>query len=505
MPGLFGNLTLAAKALQAHQVALEVTGRNIANVNNAEYSRQRVLLGDRYSVETPNGPEGSGVEVLEVQQLRDALLDRQVIRQASDKASLEAQQGALSDAELALGDRVDNSTTPTSITDTAFSSSGIGGALDDFFNSFETLAASPSEIPSRDAAIQSAQILSDRLNNADGRIASLQGDMEMQLKADVERANALLVDIARLNAEIRQGDTRNSGGAADLIDRRQSKLEELATIAKFDLSNPVDAPNVVDVSLGGFLLVSYGKNPNGPTPLQYEVATPAADGSYPRSTTLDANGNLVPTKGKLKINGVDVTSSLTSGAMHGRYTALTGGMTLLRYQIYNLADQISKSVNAVYTPAGAAATGSFFVTTPTSGVMSVDAGITAASLATGATADPTGVNTNSGDNSFIRAIADLRKKIYSAAAGDNLTGKLGDYVRTAVSTLAQNLKSVNARADEAKVIDTSIRAQRDSVSGVSLDEETTNMMRYQRAYQANAKVISVLDSMLDSVINSMIR
>jgi len=265
---------------------------------------------------------------------------------------------------------------------------------------------------------------------------------------------------------------------------------------------------MVDVSLGGFLLVSYGKNPNGATPLQYEVATPAADGSYPRSTTVDANGNLVPTKGKLKINGVDVTTNLTSGAMYGRYTAVTGSMTLLRYQIYNLAKQISESVNTVYTPAVPAGTGSFFVTNPTSGVLSVDAGITAATLATGAKADPTGVNTNSGDNSFIRAIADLRKRNYSKTDLDNvtgITGKLGDYVRTTVSTLAQSLKSVNARADEAKVIDTSIRAQRDAVSGVSLDEETTNMMRYQRAYQANAKVISVLDSMLDSVINSMIR
>ena len=503
MPGLFGSLTLSAKALQAQQTALEVTGRNIGNVNNPEYARQRVILGERYSVPTSFGPEGTGVELLQVQQIRDALLDRQVVRQISDRSSLDAQEAALKDTELALGDRVDNATTPTSVTDTSFSTSGISGALDDFFNSFETLSTSPAEIPNRDAAIQSAQILADRFNLADERIAHLQTDSESQIKSDVERVNLILNDIARLNAEIRQAGAAETGGAADLIDKRQAKLEQLAALGKFELSSPTDAPNQVDVSLGGFLLVTYGVTPNGPNPLLYTSATPATSaGLYPQSS---ATGF---TKGKLSINGVDVTSNLTGGSIQGRINAITGGMTTLRSQLKTMADQITTAVNAQYAQddgTGNGTTVSFFSTTPTSGLMQVNTSLTSANLATGANANPLGTNTNAGDNSYVKGIAGLRKTIFSTAAGDKITGKLGDYIRTSIATLAQNIKSVGTRAEEAKVIDTAIRAQRDSVSGVSLDEETTNILRFQRAYQANAKVISVLDTMLDAVINSMVR
>jgi flagellar hook-associated protein 1 FlgK len=510
MPGLFGNLTSAAKALQAHQVAIEVTGRNIANVNNPEYARQRVLMGDRFSVATSNGPEGSGVEVLEVQQLRDALLDRQVIHQISDKEGLLAQQTALSNAELALGDRVDAASTPTSVTDASSSALGIGGALDDLFNSFDTLSASPTEVPVREAAIQSAQILADRINTADSRLSSLQSDLELQLKSDVDKANALLVDIARLNAEIRQADSRQSGGAADLVDRRQSKLEALAGLGNFVLSAPFDARNQVDVSLGGQLLVTYGLTPKGPNPLSYQNATPLVNGTFPLTS---ATGFV---QGAFMLSGINVTSSLTSGAMAGRYSAMTGGISTLRNQLKTFSDQISTAVNSKYSPNGTSGPGAFFAGTPTSGLLQVSATLTSANLATGPLSDPTNpaltpATSNAGDNTFIKNIAALRRAIFSTAGiiapgtPDKLTGKLGDYIRSVVSSLGQTLKSVNTRAEESTVIDTAIRAQRDAVSGVSLDEETTNLMRYQRAYQANAKVISVIDTMLESLINSMVR
>ncbi|MEK0444905.1 MAG: Flagellar hook-associated protein 1 [Verrucomicrobiota bacterium] len=504
MPGLFGNLTLAAKALQAQQVAIGVTGRNIANVNNPEYARQRVLMGDRYSVATSTGPEGTGVEVLQVQQLRDTLLDRQVVRQASDTQFLKAQEAALSNAELALGDRIDAASTPTSVNDTTNSTTGIGGALDDFFNAMETLAASPSEVPVRDAAIQSAKILADRINNADGRLSLIQDDLELQIRADLDKANGLLRDIARLNGEIRDADSRTSGGAADLIDRRQKKLEDLSSILRFDLSTPTEAPNQVEISLGGQVLVTYGVMPKGDDPLVYTPTSPRSNGTYP----------IAPTSlGKFSISGVDITSTLTSGSAYGRYLAMTGytsgstavstgSVAWLRSQLDTFSKQLSSAVKAKYNNQD------FFLSTPSAGLLlEVKSTLTSSTLVTG----PSG---NAGDSAYIKSIASLRRGVFSTTPGsalvdttngDKINGKLGDYVRTTIGMLAQNLRSISTRADEAGVIDSAIRVQRDSVSGVSLDEETTNMMQYQRAYQANAKVISVLDTLLESIINSMIR
>jgi flagellar hook-associated protein 1 FlgK len=507
MPGLFGSLNQAAKALQAQQVAIQVTGRNVANVNNPEYSRQRVLMGERFSVSTPTGPEGSGLEVLGVQQLRDTLLDRQVIRQAGELEGWTALQNALQNAELALGDKVDATNTPTSVADTSISASGLTGALDDFFKSMETLATSPSEVPLRDAAIQSAAIFSDRINNADNRLAILQDDLERQLSADAEKANFLLQNIALLNSQIRDTGSTISGGAADLIDRRQSQLEELGKLVNFEAEIPLDAPNVINVKVGGQVLVNYGVLPKGPNPIGYVAATPNTAGLYPANPT---------TPGMITISGANSSSLVSAGGMWGRYSAITGVVSQLRGKLSTLSLQLAEAVNSKYTPESAM---EFFQTGNVTGLIRVNPLLKGGTLATGPKADPSATgtdgvhsNTVAGDNSYIKAITNIRTAVFSTAlvppagaTAGRLDGSLKDFVRTTVSSLAQSVQSANTRAEESGVIDSSLRAQRDSVSGVSLDEETTNLMQYQRAYQANAKVISVLDAMLDSLINSMVR
>jgi flagellar hook-associated protein 1 FlgK len=90
------------------------------------------------------------------------------------------------------------------------------------------------------------------------------------------------------------------------------------------------------------------------------------------------------------------------------------------------------------------------------------------------------------------------------SGGGNLNAKFGDYARNLLTGLAQTIGTITTRADESNVVDTALRIQRDSVSGVSLDEETADLLRFQKAYQANAKVISVIDEMLTSLI-SMVR
>jgi flagellar hook-associated protein FlgK len=96
----------------------------------------------------------------------------------------------------------------------------------------------------------------------------------------------------------------------------------------------------------------------------------------------------------------------------------------------------------------------------------------------------------------------------SAPSGDTLTfevnSKLLDYARGMVTDIAVSAQAASSRLEEATVLETALRTQRDSVSAVSLDEETTDLLRFQKAYQANAKVISVIDEMLQSLI-AMVR
>jgi flagellar hook-associated protein 1 FlgK len=466
MPGLFGNLSLASKALMAHQAAIQVTSRNIANVNNPEHARQRVIMGDRAFVPTAQGPEGTGVEVLTVEQMRDAFLDKQVVRQIADEASLQAQSDALTNAELAMGDRIDRSTDPASVQDVTKSTSGIGAALDEFFNAFDALAVSPRDIPARNVALQKAQILADRINNADSRLATVQSDLATQIEADLNKANVLLSDIARLNSEIADANIRESGSASDLIDRRQGKLEALSGLLKIETALIPNGYGQIEVRIGGVNFVDYGQKLGD---LKYDSVASVVTSTQDLSQEIDSAG----------------------GSVQGRLLAMKGAIEEARERVRTIAASLAAEVNGKYDPAQ-----EFFATTGLSSgqLIALDSTINSSTLRTSS-------QSLAGGNDYLTGIAGLR--VSTVASLDNLT--LGDYTRNTVGQIGQVLQGVNTRLEESTVIKTALTTQRDAVSSVSLDEETADLMKFQRAYQANARVISVVDELLDTLINRMVR
>ena len=647
MGGLFGNLVQASKALMANQVAIQVTGRNLANVNNPEYARQRVKMGDRYVEQTPHGPEGSGVEVLQVQQMRDAFLDAQVVRHASDTGSLNAQQTILANLELILGNQLNSAADPAAIADASNSTTGIGAALDEFFNAFSTLAGNPSDIPSKSAALNAAATLADRLNLADQRVAGSQADQEGQIQSDVQTANGLLADIAGLNFQIRQAADVETGGAVQLVDQRQAKLEQLASLVKLDVTKDPNNSSEINISLGGVVLVaqaqlihqigylsesaaatlsaagSLGNRTQGFEIGDYDstgaftptiVSTGGASmlrpsdivsgTSLPVGTTLLAriDGSTVQMSQAatqtgyfgLTVNGVAnarvayatagskiVTLSNstgyevvpTGGSAQGRFQATFGASTAtymtakgIRSQIADLASAISTQVNSIYNPGGTAsdlfvssevplggatttagsrtisvadtsalvvgmhvygagipsgatvaakfnsttfalsvpatASGASSALTAARNLLDVQPNLTASSLLSAPTGSPASANTFALKIAALRDVSLQWKSIVSG--GPAFGAKFSDFGRGMVTSLAQTIQTVGTRADEAQVVGDAIKAQRDSVSGVSLDEETADLLRFQKAYQANAKVISVIDDMLNSLI-AMIR
>jgi flagellar hook-associated protein 1 FlgK len=470
MPGLFGNLSLASKALMAHQAAIQVTSRNIANVNNPEHARQRVIMGDRAFVPTSQGPEGTGVEVLTVEQMRDAFLDKQVVRQIADEASLQAQSDALTNAELAMGDRIDRSTDPASVQDVTKSTSGIGAALDEFFNAFDALAVSPRDIPARNVALQKAQILADRINNADSRLATVQSDLATQVEADLNKANVLLSDIARLNSEIADANIRESGSASDLIDRRQGKLEALSGILKIETALIPNGYGQIEVRIGGLNFVDYGQKLGD---LRYDAVNQVVTSTQDLSQTLATGG----------------------GSVDGRLVAMKGAIQEARTRVQLIAASLATEVNGVYDSAGIPAEEFFSTNGLAAGqLIALNSGIDSSRLKTSS-------QSLAGGNDYLTGIAGLRT---STVVGlGNLT--LGDYTRNTVGQIGQVLQGVNTRLEESTVIKTALTTQRDAVSSVSLDEETADLMKFQRAYQANARVISVVDELLDTLINRMVR
>lgn len=467
MSGLFASLSNTVKALNAQSRAIETAGRNLANVNNPNYARQRVVFGDRGTVQTDLGPQSLGLEALSITQLRDALLDKQVLRETALQSSLTTEQAALQKAQAGLGENIDRAGASSSVSQADTSSHGISAAINDFFNAFQSFAASPTDNGERQTLIQKSTTLADRLQLTDRRLAQVQTDIDSQVNTDVGEANRLLRTIAELNGQIGRLEVNAPGSAVDLRDQRQARLEDLAKIIPFDSQNAIGSNGQIQISVGSTVLVDKA----------------IVQG------TLSFTGSVVT-------GGLPATAlSLTSGSIKGGLQARDGTIQSMRDNLDALARQFVSSVNAAYNPTGA--TGNFFNPAGTSaGTFTLAGGINAANLK----ASDGGP---AGDNTVALAVANLANATFATGSGATIDGTFSTHYNRAISDLGQALSSVNSRLDDQANVTQIVRGQRDSISAVSLDEEMADLLKFQRAFQASSRVFTTVDQLLDNVVNQL--
>lgn len=465
MSGLYTSLNTTVKALNAQSRGVDLSGRNLANVNNPSYARQRVILGDRGTVVTPDGAQSLGIEALGVQQLRDALLDRQVAREISLKAAFAAEQQGYQRAQAGLGQSVGSTGAADGTT-----GSGLDVALHDLFNAFQGLASRPTDVGERQTLLQKAGILTDRLRLTDSRLTQVQSDLNAQIGNDVGDANRLLETIADLNAQIARVETGRPGSAVDLRDQRQARLEELS--AKLPVNVNVTGAGVLQLSMkdatNADILLVDGATVTGPVAFTGTGLTGGAP-----ATALVCN----------------------SGSIAGALTARDGAVQGLRDNLDLIAGQLVASVNAAYNPLATAGADFFDPAGLTAGTIALQAGVTATTLKAGTGA--------AGDNSIALAVAAVASEQFATASGDPFDGTIGQFYSATVSNLGQALAGATARVEDQDRIEQLVRAQRDSVSGVSLDEEMAELVKYQRAFQASSRVFNVIDDLLDTVVNRL--
>jgi|GEM_PF-760956 len=264
MSGLIGSLQNSSGALRVHSKGLEVAGKNLANINNRGYSKQRVEIGDRGSVDTGIATESMGVEAMGLRQNRDALLDKSVMREITSTSSLEAAKKVLESAEIALGQFLDRTKDSTSIQNApSASGGGISDALTDFFNAWESFSVKPNDVGEKQLLIAKAQILAEKINATDKRLAQVQSDADSQIQTDIGVVNGLLAEIAKTNEYIAKAELVKPFSAVDLRDQRQAKLEELAQYIDVTFEPIVpDGLGQISVKSGSLTLVN-GKDVAG--------------------------------------------------------------------------------------------------------------------------------------------------------------------------------------------------------------------------------------------------
>jgi flagellar hook-associated protein 1 FlgK len=469
---LFGDLSSAAQALTVQSQGVALAGKNLANTTNPAYARQRLIIGDLGTVETPSGPQSMGIQSLGIQQIRDGLLDAQLTREISNTSFWQAQQYNLAKAQIDLGVQVDRTGDSSAIGDASQTTTGIGSALNDFFSNFQELSASPTDAGAKQVLLQQAGDLVSQFNVADSRLASLQSDITTQIGTDVNTVNGIFKSIANRNTEIQKIEITSPGAAVDLRDQREAKLEELSQYMNFS------APEIPG-SHGQIQITTYD------------------DASNPVVLVDKATAATIAFDGTTFTTGTPaVTLGLQSGSLKGALDVRDGAIQQLRDDIQTTATQFALAVNQAYNPTDA--TGDFFQIPPATGIIALDPNLNFNTLKTTDTGD-------AGANELALAVAQLATKQFSTAGGDLIDGTITGYFAKTVSGFGETLASTSDRFDDQTILQQAVKTQRDSVSGVSQDEELTDLMKYQRAFQANSRVINVIDSLLDVVVNGLIR
>jgi flagellar hook-associated protein 1 len=453
---LFSALTSATRALEAQRFGLDVTGQNIANVNTPGYSR-RVVDFEAVPPDSPRSP-GRGVQVAGIRAQRDRLLDRRLDHERSGAQAETAVADLLGLAELALGPN----------------GPAIGTRLNAFFDSFAQLAEAPTSAVARQQVVLQGTSVAAAFRDAAARFEGLRRDADRRVAAAVSDVNAIAARVAALNGALR--DNSETGMGLQMRDEQTMLTAQLAELV--DISVVERADGSIDIDVAGRALVT------GNTAYALEAV---AVGPQGRIT--------------VRTGGTDITAELTGGRIGGLLRVRDVHVPSYLQQLDEQAFALATAVNAIhaagYDLSGNTGQNFFAFTTPPVG----SAGAAAALVV-----DPTvSANPNRvaaaeaalpGDNRAARALANVR----GALLLNGGTGTLTDAWAQLTFSVGRDVQTARGETTLRQQIVSQLETLRDQVSGVSLDEEAMHLMKFQRAYEANARFFQIVDETLDTLM-----
>lgn len=466
MISLQASLTMARKALQAQQVAIQTAGHNIANANTPGFTRQRVDLTPAVPFSLGSvGSLGTGVDIKDITRIRDLLLDSQFRDAHQALSQQEAEEATLSQIELIVGEPTEN---------------GLSNSMSALFASFQDLANYPTDLAVRSVVRDKARALADQFHRLDDGFERLKIDLYNEIQVVVKQVNGLAQQIADLNRQIAMSEG-GAGSANDLRDQRDQALDEISKLVGGSLVE--DIGGQVRVTVGGGLTLVDGITS---VPITVDTTDPA----YVR---LSLGGNLLtPGGGRL------------AGLLNSRNSA-TGFVKGFQSQLDTLAKAIIDKVNAIHTTGfgldGIDGRNLFAPLTVTAGAarfISVDPAIEAdvSAIAASAGGDP-------GDPNTAVALAGLQddSTVITLPFGQSVT--FGSYLSGLVSDLAEQEAGAKRSVSLHTTMADFLTSRRDQASGVSLDEEMTDLIRFQKAYEAAAHFANVVNDLLGTLMNQL--
>jgi len=542
-------LDIATSALRVTQNALTTTGHNIANVNTEGYSRQRVLSSSREPQFSGAGFFGTGVQTTSIRRAYDEFLATR-LRDATNNFFE-------TDQFHSLTNQINNIVADPDL--------GMSSAMENFFNSLHDVANDPTSIPARQTLITEAQMLTDRFNTLDARLKEIGSQTQNILQNTTNEINGLAKEIANLNDKIVVEQGRAQGKPPnDLLDKRDQLILELAE--KIDVTTVLQDNGALSVFIGnGQQLVGdthtnrLGLEPNDLDPNAREVTLSSGSNSVKITGTLSGGQlggllrfqNEVLTPSQNKLGRLAVGLAVEFNQLHQTGFDLDGnsgiefftlqspeipimqdgtGTVAASYDTANITDlqasdyrldydgstytltrlndftqttiasfphtQDGIEIDVTTPPTGPA---SFLIRPTANAAGKIGIGLSDPRQIAAAENDTTSGNIGDNGNALKLAALESEKKMLGGTATfQDSYGQLVSEVGTQTRAARISLSAHDALKQQA------LQA-REAVSGVNLDEEAANLIKYQQTYQAAAQVVTVASQTFDTLINAVRR
>jgi flagellar hook-associated protein 1 FlgK len=452
-------MSVALQAMLAQQSALEVVANNVANANTPGYSREVAVMEESPPILSGNTMVGTGVTMSSVESVRDDILNLRIQQETSQQSSLNSYVNSMNQVEALF-----NETQGT----------GLQTYLSNFFNSFQSLATNPTSSSLRQSVLTAGQDLAGAFSQTSQNLATIQQGLDQSVVQTVQQVNQLTAQVAKLNQQIQ--DVSNSGdNPGSLEDQRDEDLSKLSNLIDTAVVYSNDGTVSVTTTNGALLVAGN------------------------QSDALTTQINCSTGMHGVFAQGKDITSSITGGELQGYISARDDSIPSAQSSLDNLAagliSAVNKQQNNGYDLNGSS--GVDFFTPFTSSTPGFNAGA-AATMAVALT-NPDEVAASSdgslGDNGNATALADLQNQ--PIVSGQTA----GDYYSNLIDQVGNDVSNATSEQEAVGLVLQQLTNQQASISGVSLDEEATNLVMYQRAYEASARVISVVDELNQASID----
>lgn len=453
MSDLFSMLNRAVRALDAQRFGLDVAGQNIANVNTAGYVRRTAELAESPPTD-PFGP-GGGVDVIAVTSARAPLVEARLRYEqpAASRESAIAQHLAVLEAGLGQP----------------------GASLDEtlarFYNTYATLAQNPTSSTSRQQVIVEGTALARSFADMSARFDTARANADLDIRSSLAQVNVLAEQLANLNRQISSTDDRSSQG---LLDQQSVIIEQLGKLIDVHVIPHEDGSVNVSIGNGRALVIS--------------------DRSYALSATASSINGFA----QIMTDGAAVTTDVTGEILGGRI----GGLLQVRDTLvpsyigqldqlaYTIAGDVNNLVTSGYDLNGNAGVPFFTPPAAVAGaarLMAVNSAVAADNRLV-----VTSATTTAGNNDIARSIADLQDTAMTGTTARPVEGWGG-----LVYNVANDSRTAKQSQLSHEQVTQQLRNLRDQISGISIDEEAAMLLKFQRAYEANARFFQVADETLD--------